>query len=240
MILRALATAISVRLLQYRYVHARKSAFTFVEIVTHILSVKTQGEEKYISFVPDRGGWNNIRMSMEIIFVFAAATGRTLVLPPEQPLYLLKVSAYRVDGVNLLTIFTNLDMCDMTFCILQQDKGKKHRGFADFFPLHTAEFQKRVPVITMEEFVRREGGKNGRLPVPDKNRTTVQNAASYCVKMKKSELYETYISCFLHDVAYLTQSPFPHRRPVLRCHCRLFDVSIARTNRQSTRRMRRL
>jgi hypothetical protein len=52
----------------------------------------TQGDTKYISFSPDRGGWNNIRMSMEIIFVIAAASGRTLVLPPEQPLYLLHVS----------------------------------------------------------------------------------------------------------------------------------------------------
>ena len=30
---------------------------------------------------------------MEIIFVVAAATGRTLVLPPKEPLYRLRVSA---------------------------------------------------------------------------------------------------------------------------------------------------
>jgi hypothetical protein len=51
-----------------------------------------QGEEKYISFTVDRGGWNNVRMSMEIIFIVAAATGRTLVLPPKEPLYRLRVS----------------------------------------------------------------------------------------------------------------------------------------------------
>jgi hypothetical protein len=51
-----------------------------------------KGDEKYISFTSDRGGWNNIRMSMEIIFVIAAATGRTLVLPPKKPLYRLRVS----------------------------------------------------------------------------------------------------------------------------------------------------
>lgn len=49
---------------------------------------------KYLTFEPDRGGWNNIRMSMEIVFVFAAATGRTVVLPPDQPLYLLNVSYF--------------------------------------------------------------------------------------------------------------------------------------------------
>lgn len=47
------------------------------------------GQIQYITFTPDRGGWNNVRMSMEIIFVLAAATGRTLVLPPKEPLYLL-------------------------------------------------------------------------------------------------------------------------------------------------------
>lgn len=47
---------------------------------------------KYVTFVPDRGGWNNIRMNLEFMFIFAAATGRTLVLPPAAPLYLMNVS----------------------------------------------------------------------------------------------------------------------------------------------------
>jgi hypothetical protein len=41
-------------------------------------------QEKYITFEPDVGGWNNIRMQMELVLVFAAVTGRTLVIPPEQ------------------------------------------------------------------------------------------------------------------------------------------------------------
>lgn len=36
--------------------------------------------------------WSILRMSMEIIFIIAAATGRTLVLPPKEPLYRLRVS----------------------------------------------------------------------------------------------------------------------------------------------------
>ena len=32
------------------------------------------GSEKYITFEPDDGGWNNIRMSMETILVLAYAT----------------------------------------------------------------------------------------------------------------------------------------------------------------------
>lgn len=50
------------------------------------------GKPKYITFEPDRGGWNNIRMNLETVFIFAAATGRTLVLPPAAPLYLMNVS----------------------------------------------------------------------------------------------------------------------------------------------------
>jgi hypothetical protein len=61
---------------------------------------------------------------MEIIFVIAAATGRTLVLPPKEPLYLLHL-----------------------------DKADKFRGFADFFPVNTPAFQHQVKVISMKEFL---------------------------------------------------------------------------------------
>lgn len=47
-------------------------------------NMKHRLQEKYITFEPDVGGWNNIRMQMEVVLVFAAATGRTLVIPPEQ------------------------------------------------------------------------------------------------------------------------------------------------------------
>eukprot|EP01032_Pedospumella_encystans_P026070 gene26070-29448_t len=82
---------------------------------------------KYVTFEPDVGGWNNIRMQMELVLVFAYATGRTLVLPPDQPMYLL-------------------------------NKGKGHQkahSFADFFPFDY--INQRMSVITMEEFMRREG-----------------------------------------------------------------------------------
>jgi hypothetical protein len=45
--------------------------------------------EKFLTFEPDNGGWNNIRMSMETVLAMAVAMGRTLVLPPEQGMYLL-------------------------------------------------------------------------------------------------------------------------------------------------------
>lgn len=56
------------------------------------------------------GGWNNIRMCMEIIFIFAAATGRTLVMPPDQPLYLLHVSIANVSTYVRMKL-NNLTIC---------------------------------------------------------------------------------------------------------------------------------
>lgn len=45
--------------------------------------------EKYLTFEYDAGGWNNVRMGMECLLVVAHAMGRTLVVPPQQHLYLL-------------------------------------------------------------------------------------------------------------------------------------------------------
>lgn len=46
-------------------------------------------DEKYITFEPDEGGFNNIRMAMETVIAMAVAMGRTLVLSPSQEMYLL-------------------------------------------------------------------------------------------------------------------------------------------------------
>lgn len=85
---------------------------------------------KYLTFEPDEGGWNNIRMSMETATVLAHAMGRTLVLPPEQRMYLL-----------------------------WNDKNHKNNRFTfkDFFHFDSiAEEHPSVEVISMEEFMKRE------------------------------------------------------------------------------------
>lgn len=86
----------------------------------------SEGKRRYLTFEPDPGGWNNIRMSMEIIFTLAATTGRTLVLPPKAPFYLLGMGE------------------------------KNARSFGSFYDISKDAFQKAVEVISMEEFFNRE------------------------------------------------------------------------------------
>ena len=82
---------------------------------------------KYLTFEPDVGGWNNIRMQMEIVLVLAITTGRTLVLPPEQHMYLM----------------------------LAGKENQKSHSFADFFDF--AVIGERVKVVSMETFLEQEG-----------------------------------------------------------------------------------
>ena len=72
-------------------------------------------------------------MSMEIIFVMAAATGRTLVLPPKAPFYLLGMGK---EGA---------------------------RSFASFYDISKEAFKRKVSVITMEEFFAKETKPDGLL-----------------------------------------------------------------------------
>lgn len=112
--------------------------------------------DSYLTFEPDPGGWNNIRMSMEIIFVLAAATGRTLVLPPKSPFYLLGM-------------------------------GKEGaRSFGSFFSLDRPEFQKKVKVISMSEFLERE--KNGLLNLSNETYNSLKPVAELCLHQPDSPI----------------------------------------------------
>eukprot|EP00977_Amphora_coffeiformis_P021218 scaffold9062_cov154-Amphora_coffeaeformis.AAC.4 len=132
------------------------------------------GQVQYITFTPDRGGWNNVRMSMEIIFVLAAATGRTLVLPPKEPLYLLN-----------------------------KDKGLKHRGFADFFPLDKLP----IEIVSMKEFLEREAGKLFELPEDEDARLTLSTAAEMCDKREKAKGPCSIVENFLDKIGHNPKWP---------------------------------
>jgi len=109
-------------------------------------------EEKYITFEPDHGGWNNIRMAYETILVLAHAMGRTLVLPPESKMYLLG------KGGN---------------------EHKKDFTFNDFFHLDSIAMEHEgLSIITMEDFLKRKGltnqlkdQQNGKAIRPPKDKT---------------------------------------------------------------------
>jgi len=139
--------------------------------VSPFRSEEKNGKTKYLTFESDHGGWNNVRMALEIIFVIAVATGRTLVLPPDQPLYLLRA-----------------------------DKKKIQRGFADFYPFDSPSLQKLVPIITTEEFLLREGGDDGQFPIPTDKRQQILNAQNYCQNREKSDIACHPLWYYLRDV----------------------------------------
>jgi len=136
---------------------------------------KNPEQTHYISFEPDKGAWNNIRMSMECMFVIAVATGRTLVLPPPKPLYLL------------------------------QNKDKKHRGFADFYSFEEDNYElfRHVPVISMEEFIKLEGvSDGGHLPISKERREGIMMPSKECDILKSSKKYCQIVFDYLTEVGH--------------------------------------
>ena len=101
--------------------------------------------DKYLTFEYDAGGWNNVRMGMECLLVIAHATGRTIVIPPQQHLYLLGQ--------------THKDKHDK--------EAHDEMGFEDFFDLELLRSHQGLHVLHMKEFLQKEGvtgGLKGQLP----------------------------------------------------------------------------
>lgn len=114
-------------------------------------------KDEYLTFEPDRGGWNNIRMAMETILALAFAMGRTLVLPPEKELYLLSKKKQTRHGKSQKTEFS----------------------FADFFHMESIHQEHEgLDIISMEEFLQREAmtgnfmdPQTNQVVFPPRNRT---------------------------------------------------------------------
>eukprot|EP01062_Namystynia_karyoxenos_P062509 TRINITY_DN55400_c0_g1_i1.p1 TRINITY_DN55400_c0_g1~~TRINITY_DN55400_c0_g1_i1.p1 ORF type:complete len:781 (+),score=168.82 TRINITY_DN55400_c0_g1_i1:75-2417(+) len=121
--------------------------------VSEYAALNTVAEPKYVTFEPDCGGWNNIRMAFETVVVFALLTGRILVMPPRKVmLYLLDKNRHFSDnaqGIQAMYSMKNIGL--------------------------------RLHVITFEEFVAREvrPGQLGPLP-PDPNGTLMDSKTSHC------------------------------------------------------------
>ena len=94
-------------------------------------SSKNEKKRKYVSVVMDAGGFNNIRMQVEIAMAFAHATGRTFIIPPRQGIYLLEDTYslhdfYNLDGLDVIEMEDFLKQEVMSASI--RDK-KGHRVF---------------------------------------------------------------------------------------------------------------
>jgi GDP-fucose protein O-fucosyltransferase len=63
---------------------ARATILVYSEAVT-----ESHATRRYLAFETDLGGFNNILMHFEIMVALAWLTGRTLILPPRTPFYLL-------------------------------------------------------------------------------------------------------------------------------------------------------
>ncbi|CAB1100152.1 unnamed protein product [Ectocarpus sp. CCAP 1310/34] len=97
-----------------------------------------EGRPQYVTFEPDHGGFNNIRMAMEVMLVFARATGRTLVMPLAQKFYLLNRPAvefadmfpieYLSDYMDVITMEEFLKKEGLTGRLGKAPPGNKSSG----------------------------------------------------------------------------------------------------------------
>lgn len=101
--------------------------------------------DRYLTFEYDQGGWNNIRMGMEVFIVCAHAMGRMLVLPPQQNLYLL---GSKHKGK-------------------EDSKAHSEMGFEDFYDFSLLKQNHGLHVMSMKEFLEKEaitGNLHGKYP----------------------------------------------------------------------------
>jgi hypothetical protein len=71
--------------------------------------------------------------------------------------------------------------------------------------LHTDAFEKHVKVITMEEFLKLEGGHDGQFPIPEEDREDVLRTALECDKRAKSDIACDHILNYLEAAAFVPQ-----------------------------------
>lgn len=132
--------------------------------------------DRYITFEYDQGGWNNIRMGLESLMVIAHATGRTLVIPPQQHLYLLMAQHADAD---------NPEMHD-------------EMGFEDFFDLNLLRSHRGFHMMEMEDFLAKEavsGGLKGVLP--PRNSTKIWGSALWNYLSKVADEKPSWMGRFL-------------------------------------------
>jgi hypothetical protein len=133
--------------------------------------------DRYLTFEYDQGGWNNVRMGLETLVVVAHATGRTLVIPPPQHLYLLMEK--HADKEN--------------------PTEHDEMGFEDFYDLTLLQSHHGLHLMTMEEFLMKEavtgGLKNSILP--PKNSSKIWGSALWNYLNKVADAKPIWMGRFL-------------------------------------------
>ena len=97
----------------------------------------TPDSPKYLTFEPDEGGWNNVRMALETTIALAMSMGRILVLPPTMKYYRL----WNDNDKNLTKSKQNL------------------LNFDNFYHLYSIQQEHELTglqIITFKEFLLRE------------------------------------------------------------------------------------
>ncbi len=138
-------------------------------------------------------------LTVENLVTLAAVSGRTLVLPPDQVVYLLDAR-----------------------------KGDKRRGrnYYDFFNITSnSGLLRRVPIITSEEFLKIEGGTDGYAALANYN-TTWQNhlwsITKWCEERRKSDVFceDLYDHYRVHGLLQPVRGESPGE------NCFIFDEQV--------------
>ena len=102
---------------------------------------------KYVTFLKDCGGFNNIRQGFEFHAMVAWITGRTLVLPPDEPWYL-------IDRGQITRGKPSDERAGDILGSLQNNRIKGVSNYDIFFEID--DMRLKIPVITTNEFIKRE------------------------------------------------------------------------------------
>jgi GDP-fucose protein O-fucosyltransferase len=139
-------------------------------------------EERYLTFEPDEGGWNNIRMALETSIAMAISMRRTLVLPPDMKYYLLWNNNDRTNKSN------NNNNNNKS----QTKRTRNVMNFDDFFHLESIqrEYSNVLRIMTMEEFLLRVGMK-GQLRSRSQNRVRYPNRTNWSSTSMVMNNYES-------------------------------------------------
>jgi hypothetical protein len=145
-------------------------------------------------------------MSFENILIYAAVSGRALVLPPDQNIYLLDPKG---------------------------GDSRKGRNYFDLFNLteHT-ELLRRVPILTAKEFLEVEGGEHGLVPINGYNATFQKHLwaiTEECEDRKKSDVFceDLYDHYYRHGLLADISAEPPN------VDCVVFDTHLFDINSQN-------